>query len=326
MWQEVDMTRTLAMASLVVFLSLCASGVTHAALVDNGGGLIYDTDRNITWYDPGLAAMTWNEAMDWAESLTAGGASGWRLPSALNQNGTGPTDKFNVLGSEMGHLYYVELGNKGYVAPDGTYPQPGYGLLNKGPFANLQPVNYWSSTEWTCFTGNAWAFAFYNGQQGWGSKADGTHFFAMAVHDGNVGQSVRSLKEGVLNDLNRLLAQTENRQDVAGLQTTIQHLRNGLAPALWIDANNLNGRYGEYAFRESKGAVRELDLLLRQGVAVQAFIDQLIATDRLLAQNAIDAQRNPHTIARAQHFIANANEYAIEQYGQAWDEAVNARR
>jgi len=44
-------------ASIFVFLST----TTSAALVDNGGGLIYDTALDITWAQPD-ASRTWDNA------------------------------------------------------------------------------------------------------------------------------------------------------------------------------------------------------------------------------------------------------------------------
>ena len=47
---------------------------SHAALVDNGGGLIYDDKLNITWAQPD-ALRTWDDANAWAAGLTLGGAT-----------------------------------------------------------------------------------------------------------------------------------------------------------------------------------------------------------------------------------------------------------
>lgn len=84
------------LASLAIFCGLTVSA--NATLIDRGGGLIYDTDFNITWlqdanyantsgYDAG-GAMTWDEAMTWVSNLVYGGYDNWRLPTALNQDGS----------------------------------------------------------------------------------------------------------------------------------------------------------------------------------------------------------------------------------------------
>jgi hypothetical protein len=173
-----------SLAATIIILTICTFGSLDAALVDNGGGLIYDTDRNITWYVPNLGPLTWSEAVSWAAGLSLSNANvnnviGWRLPSALNQDGTGPCDGYNCSGSEMGHLYYTELGNTAQQS-----------LANKGPFTNLQKVNYWTALEWKPFPGNAWAFGFNLGLQGFANKGLATSFSAMAVHDGNIGAPV----------------------------------------------------------------------------------------------------------------------------------------
>jgi hypothetical protein len=177
--------RYLAMAFVV--LVLFASGSAHAALVDNGNNLIYDTDLNITWYNPALGSMTWDQATAWAAGLTEGGVTGWRLPSALNTDGSAPDTGYDLIENELGHLYYAELGN--------TSKQSGSscgGLTNRGFFTNLQPLNYWTNTEWASFAvDNAWAFSFISGLQGHADKnPDSTYviyYSAMGVHSGNVG-------------------------------------------------------------------------------------------------------------------------------------------
>jgi hypothetical protein len=176
------MAKTLAAA--IMILTICTLGSLHAALIDNGGGLVYDTDRNITWYVPNLGPMTWSQAVSWVAGLSVSNANvnnvtGWRLPSALNQDGTGPCDGYDCSESEMGHLYYTELGNTAQER-----------LANKGPFANLRKGNYWTALEWASFSGNAWAFGFEFGLQGFADKTLAVSFFAMAVHDGDIGASV----------------------------------------------------------------------------------------------------------------------------------------
>ena len=121
--------------------------------------------------------MSWDQAMAWAKGLTVGGATGWRLPTAYNQDGSYPLYEYNVTGSELGHLYYVELGNAAYGP-----------LTNTGPLANLQPVIYWSSTTTERFAGNAFIFNFNTGRQAHADKA--LFFYVLAVHSGNVGAPV----------------------------------------------------------------------------------------------------------------------------------------
>lgn len=168
----------------------------NSALVDNGGGLIYDTNLNITWYDytkrignPPDYSNHWSTMMTWAQGLNVGGVTGWRLPSTEGAppvpavDGTSLTG-YNNTTSEMGHLFYIELGNKGMYDVNGN-PQSGYGLVNTGPFKNLQPDLYWSSTTLLGQLGYAFNFNFNNGFQ----RANDEYMadLTMAVHSGDIG-------------------------------------------------------------------------------------------------------------------------------------------
>jgi len=95
----------------------------------------------------------------------------------------------------MGHLFYVELGNKVQFDPNTGYMVDS-GLLNKGPFTDLQRNLYWSGTS--TGPGFAWVFGFgpnfgseydpfFIGFQYQPRNTDGV--FALAVHSGNVGVS-----------------------------------------------------------------------------------------------------------------------------------------
>ena len=183
-----------------MLLALAAIGLAampaNATLFDRGNGLIYDDGRNITWLKDANYAMTsgydadglmiWADAVTWADTLIYGGYSDWRLPATVPQNNhwgyDGTTGKgYNItIGSEMGHMYYTELGNLGYSATDGSYPQPNWGLADSGPFTNLQPDYYWSGAM---NTDDAWFFNFYDGYQNADTKDYG--FYAWAVRPGD---------------------------------------------------------------------------------------------------------------------------------------------
>jgi len=190
--------------ALAVVLGLYVQ--THATLIDRGTDslgyhLIYDTDLNITWYDYTESGNTWQNQVNWAAGLTVnfGGNTyhDWRLPRTVDgpyvegYDGT-TTAGYNITSSEMGHLFYTELGNKGFIATDGTYPQPGWGLKNTGPFTNLQKTNfypYWSGTERAADPATAWNFIFAWGSQDWGYKAQ-SDLYALAVRPGDVSSTV----------------------------------------------------------------------------------------------------------------------------------------
>lgn len=175
-----------------------AAAPAEATLFDRGGGLIYDNDLNITWLQDANYAMTsgydadgrmpWSDAVTWADNLVYRGYSDWRLPTVVPQKNNWGYDGttgfgYNITtGSEMGHLFYTELGNLGYYDTTGTY-QPGWGLANTSPFDNLQPFSYWSGTEYALYTGYALGFDFYYGPQWTYSK--GNNFYALAVRPGD---------------------------------------------------------------------------------------------------------------------------------------------
>jgi len=205
------MNRPFTTIALLAGLSL--SNAAQATLVDRGGGLIYDTDLNVTWLKNAKAAfgstydsadgstdgaMTWQNAMDWAANLSYYDSirdvtySDWRLPTTIDTGApgcdyaNGGTDcGYNSVGSEMSHLYYSELGNQAYYSPDGTF-QPGYGAYNLEPFTNFQhSMMFWSGTEYAPDTNYAWDFGTADGHQVYDGKI--YSLYAMAVRPGDVG-------------------------------------------------------------------------------------------------------------------------------------------
>lgn len=200
------------MAAWLLGLGMLAGGPAQAALVDRGGGMIYDTVLDITWLKDANYAQTsgydtdglmnWSAANTWAANLVYGGYSDWRLPTVdpvgasfntdFSNNGT--TD--NGLGntspnSELAYMFYVNLANLGYCTPNGSgssstcNEQPGWGLVNTGPFNNLQSDVYWSGTAYAPYPDSyAWFFDAGYGNQ-FISSQDG-EFFAWAVRPGDV--------------------------------------------------------------------------------------------------------------------------------------------
>ena len=174
----------------------------------------YDTTLDITWLADAYAAgttMSWAAANAWAAGLNVNGITGWRLPINTPINGSSYQTNFTTNAtsdngyadsagwvdgsgnpvSEMGHMFYVTLGNLGQCPPDGgdgdpstcdnIFP-PGSGLTNTGPFSNLQSRRYWSGSALD--PSFAWNFSFSSGDQARGIQA-GTSA-AWAVHPGDV--------------------------------------------------------------------------------------------------------------------------------------------
>jgi Protein of unknown function (DUF1566)/PEP-CTERM motif len=214
-------TSNFTRALLASTAALAMSGAAQAELFDRGGGMVYDSELDITWlknwnqavgssYDtisPGSGRMTWTNAKAWADNLVWGGFDDWRLPTMIdtgtpgcNFSDAGGTDcGYNVqtkigatVFSEMAHLHYVSLGNKAYCPPgDATCaggPQLGWGLVNTGPFTNKQPGGYWSGLEYAPDPQSAWGFGTGTGRQGYYGQGYG--LYAVAVRPGDVAAAV----------------------------------------------------------------------------------------------------------------------------------------
>lgn len=162
-------------------------------------------DTNTVWTD---GRMGWDAANAWANNLVYGGYDDWRLPTMVDTGSTGctysssggtdcgynvQTAHGNTVYSEMAHLYYETLGNKAYCNPTtstGDYcePQAGYGLLNVGPFVNMQLQNYWYGTEHARDLSRAWVLVGLDGEQRTAFKYAAIH--AVAVRPGDVTAAV----------------------------------------------------------------------------------------------------------------------------------------
>jgi hypothetical protein len=114
-------------------------------LIDRGRGLLYDVERDLTWLQDtnyarttGRSAdgqMTWDDAQAWVAGLKYRGIKGWRLPTALNENGTGPCVGDNCRESELGHLVFTA-----FPRPSPGAKQAGSGLGRHPPdCAPLRP-------------------------------------------------------------------------------------------------------------------------------------------------------------------------------------------
>lgn len=187
--------RTLASRlSIAAVIGLMASSASAELEVLSGGLAVYDTDRDITWVaDANLCvtlgncvngnaqgAMRWIDALKWAYELDYLGQRDWRLPTALEFDGSGPNSTQCPSG-EMGHLFCVELGGDANIS---------------GPFINIQRaecgyasvVRYWSREHIGVNAPAAgWYFDFCTGQQGIEAfGGDDDFLFAWAVRKGKL--------------------------------------------------------------------------------------------------------------------------------------------
>ena len=173
------------MKGLTVFVSVAMVLIfgivlpAHATLVDMNDGTIYDTDTQLSWLrdaNIGLSLLhinpsgetSWDSASTIVATLNDGGGfaglTGWRLPSTTQPDAS-CDDQYDLgggsplygygyhcTGSELGHLYYVALGNP-----------VGGPVTNPGPFVNILTDVYWSRTE--ANLSSAWGFNFDTGYQ-----------------------------------------------------------------------------------------------------------------------------------------------------------------
>ena len=151
------------------------TGTSQAALIDRGGGLIYDDVLDVTWLqDAGYVAtsgfnatgrLTWDDAMSFAGNLSYYDSTrntvwdDWRLPTTINSPSSYGYD-INGVSSELAFMYYVNLG----FAPDYSHspatPIPTGDKYN--PFLNLAYRGFWSETL-TDSPRQAWMLHFHFG-------------------------------------------------------------------------------------------------------------------------------------------------------------------
>jgi hypothetical protein len=189
-------TRIVSFLSVLAILFILAAS-SHAMNLQtigtadyNGGSynLIYDNDSpfgSIVWLDFTNSDNTWDNQVSWASGLNGAGlvnyhfnpgvnmnwsGSSWRLPSTVDD----PASLgYDVTTSEMGHLYYTELG------------KPAWDFLgNTAPFTHLVPYTYWSGTEYAYNPIGAWFFNTGNGGQGAFFKDE--YYCALAVRPGQL--------------------------------------------------------------------------------------------------------------------------------------------
>lgn len=222
--------KTLMTAAAMVALT----GTAQAALINVGGGMIYDTTRDITWladmnyaFTSGYAAsgvdpfsefgpdtiwtdgrMGWNAANTWANNLVYGGFSDWRLPT-LNPADTTCSNFFNpgdpfpnqyfgtgCTGGELSGLFVTDLGNKPFESVLNQTGDTAEQIANLALFSNVQSVSYWSGTEVAPDPFSAWLFTANGGDQGNFDKYRA--LYALAVRPGDVRDAQAVPEPGTL--------------------------------------------------------------------------------------------------------------------------------
>ena len=202
-----------AMCICLVVVSFNAS----AALIDRGGGLLYDDVLDITWLQDANYAKTSGYDSDgslsrtgsvtWIEQLSYGGYNDWRLPTKLEDElpfhfgwwvSGGNIDPSPTSGphTELSYMYYVNLGLNGYLDTGGVWATS-FGIHgdstfggqnNIGLIQNLQGGEYWMGFSMADVSNH------YDTQPFTLNTNTGNHYvrshdshFVWAVHDGDIG-------------------------------------------------------------------------------------------------------------------------------------------
>ncbi|MSQ71645.1 MAG: DUF1566 domain-containing protein [Betaproteobacteria bacterium] len=195
--------RLVATALLVAGMGL--TGNASSTLMNRGGGMIYDDVLGITWVQDAslcvtlnncvnrndtqvIGGMNWDDAKTWAENLTYGGYTNWRLATMDNTSPASGQISCHLVTAqacadsrnELGYMFFYNLG--------GAF---GDNLMGNQMVDGVQLTNiqhwYWSATEFDG-TGLIEFFSFGSGNQ---SRISGASpFAAWAVRDGDIGASV----------------------------------------------------------------------------------------------------------------------------------------
>jgi hypothetical protein len=166
-------TLAVLMAALAASAGATLLDIGTATYGSNNYKLIYETGGPggpVVWLDYTNATNTWSNQVAWANSLnttgtltynllsgysmdwSTGSGSGWQLPTTVDSSSSyaypPPANS-----SQLAYLYYTDLVNTTS------------GLVNTGPFDNLQNNPYWSGTEFSFSPGRAWVFFTDDGNQ-----------------------------------------------------------------------------------------------------------------------------------------------------------------
>lgn len=191
----------------IAAITLAAStGTAQAALHAREGGMVYDDVLNLTWLADMSYAQTsgyssdgkmgWATAKSWAESLNYGGFNDWRLPT-LNAGDTSCSNSFdaggsiglqyggfNCTGSELSHLFAVDLGDKAGESVLNQTGDTAEQRANLALFSNMKSDRYWSGSAYAPLAGAAWTYHTDVGAQGYAAGDLG--MYSVAVRSGDV--------------------------------------------------------------------------------------------------------------------------------------------
>jgi hypothetical protein len=113
------------------------------------------------------------------------GFSSWRLPTTLETDPSCSGSAYGCTGSELGHLFYIELGGQVNTRMSLAHNS------NYELFSNIQEMvycgRYWSGTTYSLDSSRAWVLTFCNGGQAHVPKGEG--HYVLPVLTGDVAAS-----------------------------------------------------------------------------------------------------------------------------------------
>ena len=170
---------------LPILSTLFISNAYATLITSSDGNMVYDTDNDVTYlsnantvytsgYDTSnVGRLSWANANAWINyinGLNGGigylGYNNWRLPTAINSDGSSCSSSPCTQDTELAHLYYSE--SVSHASP--------------GPFSNIQTDAYWTSTLASSAIQYAWTFDYLTGIQT--TKLASANFYTIAVRDG----------------------------------------------------------------------------------------------------------------------------------------------
>ena len=221
---------------LLVFCLTALPMSSHAALINRGSGMVYDTILDITWLQDASLMHTsgyhssgltnYQTASDWVSNLSYGGYTDWRLPTITPVSGgtvynteyrfDGTSDRgYNNTSqsNELGWMFHHNLGNTSYFTTAGTGPQAGSDSFNTSftdsesgilySFINVGRI-YWAAQGNIPWSGASWGYSMYNSvyaigeQNAWGF---GAALSSWAVRDGDVASTLTTSPPNNPNDI-----------------------------------------------------------------------------------------------------------------------------
>lgn len=181
-----------ALAAAAVALGLAVFGAAapaQAALVDRGGGLVYDTERDLTWLaEPALlpGALNWLEAAEFASDFVFAGGANWFLPhTPFVDAGCAGAEGLGCTGSQMGHLFHERLGGEPGESVFDTAGDSADEVAAVALFPALQSAWFWSWQLADDGANTAFAFHFGSGEQAIRDTTLGGR--VLLVHNGDLG-------------------------------------------------------------------------------------------------------------------------------------------